>query len=71
GTGDLHLALGVVGIEITTLGQATGDGDLAGFVLRVLETLALARLERGQVVLQVLVVHRRSGDVDVLAADGH
>lgn len=71
GAGDLHLALGVVGIEVTTLGQAPGDGDLAGFVLGVLEALALARLERGQVILQVLVVHRRAGDVDVLAAHGH
>ena len=71
GAGDLHLALGVVGIEVATLGQAPGDGDLAGFVLGVLEALALARLEGGQVVLQVLVVHRRAGDVDVLAAHGH
>ncbi|KAG0950760.1 hypothetical protein G6F31_013734 [Rhizopus arrhizus] len=60
GACDLHLALGVVGIEVATLGQASGDGDLAGFVLGVLEALALARLERGQVVLQVLVVDRRA-----------
>ncbi|KAG0763954.1 hypothetical protein G6F22_018320 [Rhizopus arrhizus] len=71
GACDLHLALGVVGIEVATLGQASGDGDLAGFVLGVLEALALARLERGQVVLQVLVVDRRAGDVDVLATHGH
>ncbi|MNI54203.1 hypothetical protein D3C73_1090900 [compost metagenome] len=69
--GDLHLALGVVGVEVATLGQAPGHGDLAGFVLGMFEALALAGLECGQVVLQVLVVHRRTGDVDMLAAHQH
>ncbi|MNU86927.1 hypothetical protein D3C71_767010 [compost metagenome] len=68
GAGDFHLALGEVGIEITTLGQAPGDGDLAGLVVDRIERLPGLGLERLQVLLQVAVARGRAGDDHLILA---
>lgn len=71
GTRDRNAALGEVGIEVATLGQTPGDADLAGFVLRMAEDLAFARLELLEILAQIAVLLGPAGDGDMRGAHPH
>ena len=67
GARDLDSARGEVGIEVTALGQAAGDADLAGLVGGVVEHVARMRPERSQVLLEIAVLAAFAQDGDVRA----
>src|SRR5690606_17792328 len=71
GAADPHLAGEEVGVEVAAFGQAPGDAVLVFLVQGVVEALARARAEAGQVFLQVVVLAAGAGDVDPEVAHLH